>query len=238
MPQVPASAATDPASCLERAAGGPILFRLKGSDILLKPIYDLHFSRYTMYWQLADSVEDKAFAEATARENALVSRMVDTVVIGDATSEKAHGLTGEKTNSGSGLYGKHHEYHWRHAKSGGFFAYRLSLGDRSRGRSPSQCDASGTSHPADGYVLVARYCAHERGSRMFDVLVDGKVICTENLIDNKKPGFVFTEMAIPAELLAGKQSIEVRFVPKKGNTAGGLFGLWLVKESYSPEHNH
>ena len=36
-------------------------------------------------------------------------------------------------------------------------------------------------------------------------------------------------LGIPAELVAGKKDVEVRFVPKKGNTAGGLFGLWLLK---------
>ena len=223
MPQVPVSAASNPACCLERTIGGPIVFRLNGSDILLKPMYDLHFSRYTMYWRLFDPKEEKAFAEASAKEAALAKRMVDSVKIGDAASEKAHGLTGDKTDSGTGLYGEHKEYHWRHASSGGFFAYRLALKPENpvKGKAP----ASGGS-----YVLVAKYCAHERGPRTFDVLVDGKAIYTENLIDNKKPGFVFTEMAIPADLLVGKKSVEVRFVPKKGNTAGGVFGLYLVKD--------
>ena len=40
---------------------------------------------------------------------------------------------------------------------------------------------------------------------------------------------MFTEMPIPAELVAGKKTVEVRFVPKKGNMAGGLFGLWLTR---------
>ena len=80
-----------------------------------------------------------------------------------------------------------------------------------------------------GRVLVTKYCARERGARTFDVLVDGKPVYTENLIDNRKPAFVFTEIPIPAELVAGKKDVEVRFVPKKGNTAGGLFGLWLLK---------
>ena len=211
MPQVPASAATDPASCLERTTGGPIAFHLKGSDILLKPLYDLHFSRYTMYWRLADSDEEKSFAEAAAKEKDLAKRAVDFVKIGDAASEKAHGLAGEKTDSGTGLYGEHHEYHWRHACSGGFFSYCLAVGDATGGR-----------------TLVAKYCARERGPRTFDVLVDGVTIYTENLVDNHKPAFVFTEMPIPAELLAGKKQIEVRFVPKPGNTAGGLFGLMMV----------
>ena len=214
MPTVPASSATDPASCLVRTTGGPIAFRLKGSDILLKPLYDLHFSRYTMYWRLADPEEEKAFAEASAKEKDLTGRAVDFIKIGDAASEKAHGFTGEKTDAGTGLYGEHHEYRWRHAASGGFFAYRLAVGDA-----------------PDGRTLVASYCARERGPRTFDVLVDGVKIHTENLIDNQSPAFVFIEMAIPRELIAGKKDVEVRFVPKKGNTAGGLFGLWLVKSS-------
>ena len=212
MPQVSASAATDPASCLERTTGGPIVFHLKGSDILLKPLYDLHFSRYTMYWRLADPAEEKAFADAAAKEKELAKRAVDSVKIGDAASEKAHGLAGEKTNSGTGLYGEHHEHHWRDANSGGFFAYRLAVGDAPGGR-----------------TLVASYCARERGKRTFDVLVDGVKIHTENLIDNRKPAFVFTEMAVPQELVAGKKDVEVRFVPMKGNMAGGLFGLWLTR---------
>lgn len=212
MPIVPASAATDPASCLGRTTGGAIAFRLKGSDILLKPMYDLHFSRYTMYWRLADPEEERAFVEARAREGELAKRMVDFVAIGDTTSEKAHGLTGEKTDSGTGLYGEHHEHRWRHAVSGGFFAYRLAVGDAPGAR-----------------TLVAKYCARERGKRTFDVLVDGTRIYTENLVDNKRPAFVFSQMAVPAELVAGKKNVEVRFVPKSGNTAGGIFGLWMTR---------
>ncbi|MBQ7190830.1 MAG: glycoside hydrolase family 127 protein [Kiritimatiellae bacterium] len=212
MPQVPVAAATDPAGCLERTTGGAIAFRLKGSDILLKPIYDLHFSRYTMYWRLAAPEEEKAFAEAHERETELARRAVDSVLIGDAASETAHGLAGENTEWGTGLYGEYHEYKWRHAGNGGFFSFRLAVGDAPGGR-----------------TLVAKYLARERGKRMFDVLVDGKMVRTENLVDNKRSGFVFTETAIPAEILAGKKSVEIRFVPKPGNTAGGLFGLWLVR---------
>ena len=212
MPRVPATVLKDPASCLERTTGGAIAFHLKGSDIILKPIYDLHFSRYTMYWRLPDEADDKAFAEARAKEAEFAKRAVDSVAIGDDKSEKAHGLAGEKTEQGTGLYGEYHEYKWRHAGSGGFFSFRLAVGEGDGAR-----------------TLVAKYLARERGKRAFDVMVDGKTVRTENLVDNKKPGFIFTEAVIPAELLAGKKSVEVRFVPKQGNTAGGLFGLWLVR---------
>ena len=191
--------------------------------MVLKPMYDLHFSRYTMYWRLADPAEEKAFAEASAKEAELAKRAVDSVKIGDAASEKAHGLAGERTNSGTGLYGEHHEHHWRDANSGGFFSYRLSLNLENPVNPVKEKSSAG-----EAYVLVAKYCAREHGKRAFDVLVDGTRIYTEHLIDNKCPAFVFTEMPIPKELVAGKKDVELRFVPKKGNMAGGLFGLWLV----------
>ena len=213
MPVVPATASTAPASCLERTFGGAIAFRLKGSDILLKPIFDLHFSRYTMYWRLPSEAEERAFAEARATEDELAKRTVDRVVIGDDQSEKAHQFAGEKTEWGTGLYGEYHQFRWRHAGSGGFFSFRLAVGDQPGGR-----------------ALVGVYLARERGQRSFDVQVDGKTIFTDNLTDTGKPGFVFREMPIPPELLAGKKTVEVKFVPKPGNTAGGIFGLRMVHD--------
>ena len=212
MGTVPAVALADPASVLERTAVSPLAFRMKDTDILLVPLFALHYSRYAMYWKLANPTEEKAFAEAAAKELSLAPRTVDSVSIGDTASEKSHGFTGEKTDSGTGLYGKRHEHRWRSAGSGGFFAYRLAVGGAPGGR-----------------LLLAKYCARERGKREFDILVDGVRIYTEKLIDNKKPGFVFTEMPIPSRLLEGKKSVEVRFVPRPGNIAGGLFGLRLLE---------
>jgi DUF1680 family protein len=213
MPRVPSTAAEDPSVCLERTVGGAIVFRLKNTDILLKPMYDLHFSRYTMYFRLESPEEKDAFAQALKKESAFKDRVVDCVAIGDKASEKAHSIAGKRTETGAGLYGDYTDYLWRHAISGGFFAYRLKVGDAPGGR-----------------TLVARYCARERGARRFDIFVDGRKVQTENLVDNRKPAFVYSEIPVPADLIAGKKSVEVKFVPKKGNTAGGLFGLWLLRE--------
>ncbi len=81
MPSVPPTALEDPASCLERTTGGAIVFHLKGSDILLKPMYDLHFSRYTMYWRIPGTADEKAFAEARTREAELARRAVDGTAV-------------------------------------------------------------------------------------------------------------------------------------------------------------
>ncbi len=211
MPTVPPGAFADPASCLERTACGAIAFRLVGSEIILKPIYDLHFSHYHTYFRMLSEEEERAFAEAAAKEAGLSSRATDSVKIGDEGSEKAHGLAGVKTASGAGLYGKYGDYRWRHALPGGSFSYRLAVGGKPGGR-----------------TLVAEYYKREFGNRAFDVQVDGVTIHTEKLKDYGRHGFRFVEMPVPEELLKGKKTVEVKLAAKPGNMAGGLFGLWLV----------
>ena len=69
------------------------------------------------------------------------------------------------------------------------------------------------------------------GPRRFNVQVEGRTIFTEDPKDDAKHRFFYREMPIPPELTAGKSEIEVRFATTPGNIAGGLFGLWLVKEA-------
>ena len=212
MPDVPASALGNPGEFLKREQGAALAFRLEGSGMRLVPISDLHFRRYTMYWRLVDKATTEALAAADARAAQLHERCLDEVLIGDGASEKAHGLAVERSATGTGLYGEYNQYHWRHALSGGFFSYRLAVGDG----------------PGDR-TLVVKYYARERGRRAFDVLVDGTPVRSESLGDTGSPGFVFRETRIPAKLLEGKKTIEVRFAPRPGNTAGGVFGLWIVR---------
>ena len=210
-PSLPSSALRDPASVLEPTACGPLTFRLKGTDILLVPMFALHFSRYTMYWRMMDEDENRRFAEAQSKAAAYSAKAADSVVPEDEWSEKRHGLSGAHTDSGVNIYGGPDTFGWRgaHGAAGGHFAYRLATGD-------GPC------------TLVARYRMCEKGPRKFDVQVDGRTIFTEDLKDSGRRGFFFREMKIPPELTAGKKKVEVRFVPYPGNIAGGLFGLWLL----------
>ena len=67
------------------------------------------------------------------------------------------------------------------------------------------------------------------GGRVFDILVDGKKIATQELQDNH-PGQFFDEIyRIPAELTQGKAKITVRFQAQHGSTAGGVFECRLMK---------
>ena len=217
MPSVPLSAVENPGCCLERTACSPLTFRMSGTDVLLKPLFALHFSRYTTYWRVMGADEERDFAAAEAKAAEYAKRAVDGVSPGDYWSERLHSLAASHSETGVNIYGGPKSFGWRGAKGPAgkaFFSYRFAVGAEPSGR-----------------MLVARYRNCEKGARTFDVQVDGKTIFTESLKDGGRRGFIFREMSIPLELIAGKKEVEVRFVPKPGNIAGGLFGLWLVPDS-------
>lgn len=169
-----------------------------------------HYSRYGMYWRLMGDVESRDYEAACFKEKEYARRAVDSVIPGDSESEEVHQLTGEDHLDGENVYGK--TYGWRGTQEGGYFTYRLAVGESD-----------------EPLALVARYRVCETGPRQFDVLVDGRTIFTEDLKDNGRRGFFYREMPIPQELTSGKKDIEVKFAAKPDNIAGGLFGLWLVR---------
>jgi hypothetical protein len=59
--------------------------------------------------------------------------------------------------------------------------------------------------------------------------VDGKVIATQTLHQDKPGEFYDKIYAIPEEVTRGKQTVEVRFQAHPGNFAGGLYGVRILK---------
>jgi hypothetical protein len=149
-------------------------------------------------------LETERRAEA-ARLAALQARTVDFCQPGEGASEGAHNVQSE--GSGTGNYRDHP---WRHAPNG-WFSYELAV------------------LPEIPLDLVITYWGSDYGARTFDVLVDGVRIATHNLHNNLPEKFYDEVVPLPAELTAGKQRITVRFQAHPGNTAGGAFGVRIVK---------
>jgi hypothetical protein len=145
-----------------------------------------------------------AAAEAKARAADLNRRTLDVVQIGDQASESAHGLAGDNTQTGT-----HHERRWRHAR--GWFRYEVKV-DANR---PTQ--------------LLCTWWGSDAGGREFDIVVDGRVVATEQL-ENSPPGEFFDRTYdLPTDLTRGKSRVEVKFQARPGQTAGGLFGLRVIR---------
>lgn len=190
--------------------GRPLCFRTTGQeqDVTLVPYCRLFGQRYAVYWQVyrKDSPEHHAMFR---REEALkrrAARVVDEVEIGDAASEKAHVLSGERTASGG-----HAGRTWRHATAGGWFSYKMKV------------------LPERPTVLACTYWGSDTGARTFDLLIDGQKIATQTLNLNRPDEFFEVETQIPEQLTRGKQKVTVKFQAHPGSFAGGVFGCAVLR---------
>jgi len=133
-----------------------------------------------------------------------ISRLVDEVCPGDATSENAHGYQGEHSNSGRVLYRT-----WRDTRS--HISYQMNvLGDQAM-------------------TLRCTYWGDDSGARVFNILVDGQSIAEQKLHTDHAGEFFDVDYPIPQTLTRGKEHIRVQFQAHPGNTAGGFFGVQTLK---------
>jgi DUF1680 family protein len=187
----------DPSQAVYRTVGVG-----RPGDMRFSPFYRnydrrsaVYFSRYTdAEWSKAEA----GFAAEQARLKDLAARSVDVMHLGEMQAERDHDLKSEISYPVvyRGRRG-------RDARTGGFFSFRMNV------------------RPGP-LLLQATYWGDER-KRLFHILVDGVRVASQAL----EPGnatFVEAEYAIPEALTRGKQSVEVRFEPEPGNTAGPVFG--------------
>jgi hypothetical protein len=77
-------------------------------------------------------------------------------------------------------------------------------------------------------ALAVEYWGGFPGAKTFDILVNDKVIATENIKEKKEGQFIVIQYEIPMNLTAGKKKIIVKFLAHQGNMAGPVFGLRTI----------
>ena len=203
------------AQWIKPVAGEPSTFRTVGvgrpRDVTLSPFYRMHNTRYVVYWDLFTPqqwvVREADYKAELERARRLEAMTVDFAQPGEMQPERDHNMQGERTETG-----EHSSRKWRHARDGGWVSFDLKV------------------LPDQPVSLVCTYWGSETGARSFDILVDGVKIATQSL-QNDKPGQFFdVTYAIPEELTRGKTKITVRFQAQPGNTAGGFYGLRVIKK--------
>lgn len=203
--------AMKPVEGREMAYTVPGLFDKKFGDVVLEPFYKIHDSRYMMYW-LSMTPDQYALYRDNARKDeerrlALDRRTVDAVNTGEQQPEADHFM-----ETKSSVAGNFNGEPWRDASNGGFFSYKM--------KTEGQKDLR----------LRLRYWGNETGNRKFDILVDDNVIASENPSGKwKRDEFVEEEYSIPAHLTEGKEFITVKFTGEKGQTAGGIYHVRLIR---------
>ena len=188
------------------------LFENGGQDVVLEPFSGIHDSRYTIYFLSMSPKEYAAYQQKAKKEEgerlALDARTVDAVNTGEQQPEADHQMT-QKNTRGGNFNGQP----WREASNGGFFAYDMNAGN------------------GQDLVLRVRYWGNETGSNgKMTILVDETELAK---VDNSgrwsRNEFVDEEYVVPAEMLKGKKTVNVKFRSEKGESTGGVYYVRLLE---------
>jgi hypothetical protein len=217
-PQFPVFVAADRpvADWLKPVAGKPGCFRSDGAgrelgtnqDVDFVPFYRLARRTYAVYWDVftPDEWRQKSAAYFAAQEaqRKLQAATVAYAQPGQMQPERDFNFQG--TNAAV-------EQVEGHAGRRGtdWFSFDLPV------------DAA---HPL---ALVVTYSNHENAARHFDVLVDGVRLAQQTVEGGTPLQFNDVEYPLPADLLADKQKITVRFQAGTGSEIAAVFGLRIVR---------
>ncbi len=193
-------------------SGQPLTFRTRGigrpQDVTLKPFYQIHRQRYTVYWKLLTEAEWQAeaakFAAAGARRMTEEARVVDVVHPGEEQSETDHQMQGEQTQSGDS-YG----FKWRQAA--GWLSYQVKV------------------LPGQPVELVASFRDGGQGAANFDLLVDGQIVAPQPVVGDASVSANDVVFPLAPALTQGKQSVTVKFAVHSGQSIAGLTGLRVLR---------
>ncbi len=201
------SASTAPTDWLKPVPGRPLTFRTVGQahDVTFVPLYQITDEHYGVYWSVVapGSARDAQIQALEKNQRAEDARVVDSVQPNDPASEQSHALVADRSGSGVGL-GRG----WRDGVS---FGWTLKV------------------LPDRPMTLRVTYWGSD-GGRLFDVLVNGQKIATEDLEQNKPGEFYDVDYPLPPALTANTASaVTVRFQGHTGSIAGGVFRCLTLK---------
>ncbi len=182
----------------------------KPGDVVLRPHFAVHESRYTVYVDaLTEAQWDARQREAAEEEEHradLRRRTVDEVRLGVRESEREHALASSERSYAGTYQGRR----WRDARDGGFIAFDLKV------------------LPDAPMELMCTYWGGDR-RRTFDVLVDDEVIATQVLNRLAEGEFVDVTYAVPETLTTGKETVRVTLRGRDVSHVGRVFGCRSVR---------
>lgn len=204
-----------PDQWLKSVPGQPCSFQTQSigqpHDALLSPFFRLHDRRYTVYWDIftADQwhAKEASYKAELEAQRQLEARTIDSLRVGEMQPERDHNLQGEHTAAGEAFGRK-----WRHATDGGWFAFDLKVERESANQ-----------------LAVSYWGGDGGGLREFDILVDGQVLATQKLENNKPNQFYDEVYPVPSTLTQGKTKVTIKFQAHPDKWAGGIFGARMLK---------
>ena len=180
-------------------------------DVKMKPFYQTHDRRYSIYWDLytteAWEKEKEAYEAELERIKQLEESTIDYFQPGEMQPERDHQFDGEHTRP--------ERFRDRPARTatGGWFAFDLEV-------DPEVPNALVVEYWGGGY----------RRNRIFDILVNDVKLAKEDITSPVGNIYIHKQYDIPEELTAGKTKIRVKFEAEDNNIVGPVFGVRSIKK--------
>ena len=209
---------SDIAKDLRPVAGKPLHFTLAtrmenaipGGE--LQPFFEIHDSRYMMYWLALSDADYKAYTQRLADEEkarqALEAATVDKVMPGEQQPETDHRMETDNSEMGSteGVF-------YRDARDGHYFSYLM----QTKGETALT-------------LQLTFWGQDEWRTSEFDIYIDDALLTSVNNSHRwRTTQFKTVDYPIPASMLEGKSEVRVKFVAHKGRQVGQIYGVRLKK---------
>lgn len=180
----------------------------------LQPFFEIHDSRYMMYWLALSESNYQEYLEGLAKAEqerlAVEARTVDKVQPGEQQPETDHQMETDRSNTGSS-----NDVLFRDASDGHYFSYLM----QTKGLTALSLRLK--------YWGVGEWKTHE-----FDIFVDDTLIQSVNNTGKYRISeFKYETYPIPAELLKGKTQVRVKFVAKPRKQIGEIYEVRLMAPS-------
>ena len=207
----------DIANQLSPIPGKPLHFTLSTRMVNeikgeLQPFFEIHDSRYMMYWLALSEQSYKTYLEQLAKaeeeRQALEARTIDKVQPGEQQPETDHKMETDRSFTGNT-----NDVFWRDARDGHYFSYLMQ-----------------TKGLKDLSLRLKYWGVGEWKSHEFDIYVDDVLVKSVNNTGKYRISeFKYEIYEIPSELLEGKTQVRVKFVAKPGRQIGEIYGVRLIK---------
>jgi hypothetical protein len=179
----------------------------------LQPFFEIHDSRYMMYWLALSEDNYKGhlaqLAKVEQERQALEANTIDKVQPGEQQPETDHRMETDQSFTGNT-----NDCFWRDANDGHNFSYLM----QTKGQENIALRLK--------YWGVGEWKSHE-----FDIFVDDVLVKSVNNTGKYRISeFKYEVYDIPAELLKGKTQVRVKFVAKPGKQIGEIYEVRLINK--------
>ena len=186
--------------------------RTFNSQLELQPFFEIHDSRYMIYWLALSEENYKGYLDNLAKQEqerqALEASTIDKVQPGEQQPETDHKMETDHSNTGNT-----NDVFWRDASNGHYFSYLMQTAGRT-----------------DLSLRLKFWGVGEWKTHEFDIFIDDQLLASVNNTGKYRISqFKYEVFEIPAELLKGKTQVRVKFVAKPGKQIGEIYGVRLIK---------